>query len=335
MGWSGRGRSSAGPGDGAVIRRFLDSQGWARAARDVLAGDASARRYWRLEDEERGTALLMDASVTSDLGPFLHVAGLLREAGLAVPEILAAEPEAGLALVEDFGDAVFATLLAQGEPAEPLFDLAVDVLIHLHRRFDAAKAKLPAYDAELFLGQLDLFLDEVAGPPETARRAFAGHWRALLVPALAVPHSLLHRDYHAGNLILRSGRKGIAACGLLDFQDAGIGPIGYDIASLVEDARRDVPEALRRRAVRRYLAAFPDLDSPAIERSIAILALMRHLRVIGIFTRLARRDGKRDYLIHLPRLWRLVEGHLARPECAPLRAWFDVNSPTPRYSVPL
>ncbi len=314
---------------------FLAGQGLAKAAMTMLAGDASARRYWRLVEAGSGTHIVMDASATGDLASFRLVAGLLADLGLAVPEIRAVDPAAGLALIEDFGDALFADLWAGGQPPEPLFDLAVDVLIALHRRFEPASAPaLPRYDAALFLAQLELFLEQMEVTSEAAQGAFSGLWAELLATATGVPSSLLHRDYHAGNLVRREGEAGIAACGILDFQDAGLGPITYDLASLVEDARRDVTPALRRRAVARYLAAFPAIEAAGFERSLAILALMRHLRVVAIFLRLARCGGKTGYLVHLPRLWRLIEGHLARPECAALRDWFDANVAPPRYSEP-
>ncbi len=304
---------------------FLEAAGWGGVARVPLAGDASARRYWRLQRDDGACALLMDASATGDLERFQRIADLLRSHGIRVPAILNADTPQGLALLEDLGDGVFAGLLEAGAAPEPLFDLAVDVLIHLHRHFAPPAEPLPVYDAALFIDQLDLFLDEVA--PAGDRGLFENIWRDLLGPALAVPISLLHRDYHAGNLIRCPGARGIDACAVIDFQDAGLGPVTYDLASLVEDARRDVPDPLRRRAVARYLAAFPDRDGEGIEASLAVLALMRHLRVVAIFRRLARRDGKRDYLVHLPRLEALVRRHLSRPECASLAAWFQAYSP--------
>ena len=118
------------------------------------------------------------------------------------------------------------------------------------------------------------------------------------------------------------------ACGLLDFQDAVGGPASYDLVSLLEDARRDVPEGLRIAMTERYLAAFPELDRADFARSAAILAAQRNCKIIGIFTRLWRRDGKPAYLGHIPRVWRLLEGDVRRePALRPIADWLDRHLP--------
>jgi hypothetical protein len=227
----------------------------------------------------------------------------------------------GLLLLEDFGDDLFARRLDRGWPAGPLIDLAVDALCHLHRRFDVstAPAGLPRYDRATFLDQAMLFADVFLQAEAAA--GFRAAWERALAVVDDAPGSLLLRDFHAGNLMLLAGRTGVAACGLLDFQDAGLGPRAYDLVSLAEDARRDYPEALRTRACERYLAAFPELDRAAFARQAAVLATMRHFRVLGVFERLARERGRPEYLVHKPRLWRLVESHLAEPALAPVAAW--------------
>src|SRR5439155_20119268 len=130
--------------------------------------------------------------------------------------------------------------------------------------------------------------------------------------------TLVLRDYHVDNLMLLPDRCGVQGCGLLDFQDAVCGPPSYDLVSLLEDARRGVPAALRRAMTKRYLAAFPEIDRPAFHCSAAILAAQRNCKILGIFTRLWRRDGKPGYLVHLPRVWRLLEQDLAHPALAPV-----------------
>lgn len=293
------------------IAVFLARTGWAAADRAPLAGDASTRRYVRLTDGER-SAVLMDAPPPENAATFVRVAGLLRGLDLSAPLVLAAELDAGLLLLEDFGDGAFARLLDDGLPAGPLYDLAVDALIALHRRFRAADGLQP-YDLARFLDQLKLYPELFGGD----RAAFLDAWRAPLEAALAGPRSLLLRDYHVGNLMLLTGREGVAQCGLLDFQDAGPGPCAYDLASLVEDARRDLEPTLRRRCLARYRAALP-LDPDGL----AVLAAMRHVRVLAVFERLAR-SGRPAYLAHVPRVRRLLTAHLAQPSLAAVRRWFE------------
>lgn len=333
-------------GRAQAVERFLDEAGWAGAGLSLLAGDASGRRYLRLgrgQGRSRRSAVLMDsAPPAADVPPFLRVAGLLRATGLSAPDILAADPAAGLVLMEDFGDDVFAALLDRGAVPEPLFALAVDTLAELHRRFDAARdtAGLPVYDAARFLDQVMLFADvwlpEALGH-DAARRERPGlerAWREVLSGVPPLPASLLHRDFFACNLMLLPGRPGVAACGLLDFQDAGIGPVCYDLVSLLEDARRDVPPDLAEAMTARYLRAFPDLDPTGFRHAMAVVGAVRHARIAAVFVRLWSRAGKPGYLDHLPRVWRQIEASLRHPALAPVRAWFDLHLP-PGLRAPL
>ena len=305
------------------VAAFLAAGGWADAERQPLAGDASDRRYTRLR---RGTrsAVLMQAPPDAALDAFIRVGALLAGLGLTTPRLLAAERGRGLLLLEDFGDDVFARLLDAGAPPAPLVDLAVDVLAHLHRHFRGAEG-LPVYDAAGFEAQAMLFceaaLPGVADDLEAAAAEYRVAWAALLPETCAGPGSLLLCDYHAGNLVRLAERDGVAACGLLDFQDAGLGPRAYDLASLIEDARRDYPSEIRERALARYLAAFPELDATRFRRDLAVLAAMRHFRVLGIFERLARERRRPEYLVHRPRLWRFIAAHLEEAALAPVAAW--------------
>jgi aminoglycoside/choline kinase family phosphotransferase len=156
------------------------------------------------------------------------------------------------------------------------------------------------------------------------------------LPAASLPSpTLVLRDYHVDNLMLLPGRKGVAGCGLLDFQDAVLGPASYDLVSLLEDARRDVPAKLRHQMTERYLAAFPDLDAAAFRRSGTILAAQRNCKILGIFTRLWRRDGKPQYLPHIPRVWRLLQAEVARePALRPIGDWLDRNLPAALRRAP-
>jgi aminoglycoside/choline kinase family phosphotransferase len=263
------------------------------------------------------------------------VARLLHRLGLSAPGILAADEEAGLLLLEDFGDETYTRVLAAGGGEAALYTLATDLLIDLHRSFQASMAKsIPAYDDDRLLSEaallVDWYLPAVRGGVQTeaaVREEYLDRWRDTFAAARAIGATLVLRDYHVDNLMLLQGRRGIAACGLLDFQDAVIGPPSYDLVSLLEDARRDVPADLARRMIARYLDAFPALDPDAFRASYAIMGAQRSAKIVGIFTRLDRRDGKPIYLKHIPRVWRWLEGDLRHPALAALRAWFDRELP--------
>jgi len=316
-------------------RAFLKAQGLGAATVTPLAGDASFRRYFRVQEKARH-AVLMDAPPEHEnIQSFLRLARHLRELGYSAPEIFAVDEAAGLLLLEDLGEATYTQVLNRGDKEEPLYQLAIDLLVDLHSRplETAAPSDLPAYTDERFLDEAllftDWFLPTVTGEAtkEAVRKAFTALWPPLLKRAREVPETLVLRDYHVGNLLFMPKRKGICACGLLDFQDAVRGPITYDIVSLLEDARRNIVPDLVKRMKQRYLEKFPDLDEQAFARSIAILGAQRHCKVIGIFTRLFRRDEKPAYLSHLPRVWRLLETNLTEPELKPLSVWLDANVP--------
>jgi aminoglycoside/choline kinase family phosphotransferase len=323
------------------IAAFLAASGWAGVARRPLAGDASFRRYERLDEAGR-RAVLMDAPPPKeDVRPFIAVARVLRGLGLSAPKILAEDIAAGLLLLEDFGDSTYTRLLAAGAAEEPLYALAVDLLIALHRSFAPASASLlPSYDDQRLLTEasllVDWYLPAITGCATDAglRDEYLALWRALLPVARGVPDSLVLRDYHIDNLMLLGGRAGIAACGLLDFQDAVIGPRSYDLVSLLEDARRDVPADLTRAMLRRYVDAFPELDRAAFGASYAVLGAQRNCKIVGIFTRLCVRDGKPIYLAHIPRVWRLIEQDLRHPALAPVARWLDRHIPPPQRRIP-
>jgi aminoglycoside/choline kinase family phosphotransferase len=340
-------------------RKFLEAAGWGDAAREPLTGDASARKYVRLRNNNR-TAILMDASRLPEIvAPFVRIDEHLRQLGFSAPDILARGEQNSLLLLEDFGDATFAQLLDQPrssrgneaqtkignrqsaisnelEPPhvgsynpEQLFTLATDVLIALHRHPQATPEGLRAYSPDAMLADIELFLEVgqasslSSGQDARATSKFRKVWREVLPIAHRVPTSLLMRDYHAANLMLLPDRAGIRRAGLLDFQDAYQGPITYDLVSLLEDARRDVPEDLRNTMIARYLAQFPSLDRGAFETSIAILAALRHTRVLAIFEKLSR-EGKTDYKqLHSPRVARLLQTALAHPMLAGVKRWFD------------
>ncbi len=316
----------------ALIAEFLAATGWGDAERGLLADDASFRRYDRLRRGD-DQAVLMDAPPPmEDVRPFIHIDRLLRGMGLSAPEVLSEDIEAGLLLLEDLGDNTYTRVLADGGDEAALYELALDLLVALHRRFEG-DGKLPPYDDDAFLTEATLLTDwympaltgrETAA---AARTEYCKLWLAALAEARRMPATLVLRDYHVDNMIWLPERSGVAACGLLDFQDARLGPVTYDLVSLLEDARRDVPPALATKLLNRYLDAFPELDREAFAASYAIMGAQRSAKILGIFTRLDRRDGKPGYLTHIPRVWRWLEGALAHPALADLRAWFERELP--------
>lgn len=326
----------------AEIESFLASAGWAGADHATLAEDASFRRYERVSRSgER--AVLMDAPPErEDVRPFLAIARKLADLGFSAPGILAEDIAAGFLLLEDLGDATFTRLLDAGEAAGPLYEMATDVLIDLHRRpaAETVPPGLAPYDDDRFVTEAALltkcYLRAVTGTdtPEDVDATYRALWAKLLPLARNVPDTLVLRDFHVDNLIRIDGRDGVAACGLLDFQDAVAGPVTYDFISLVEDARRDVADDLHAAMRARYLDAFPDLSPDAFDTSCAILGAQRHCKVLGIFTRLRDRDGKDGYLHHVPRLWRLLERAVEHPALAPLKTWLGLHIPADLRIVP-
>jgi len=330
-----------------TIEAFLDRTEWRGARRAPLAGDASFRRYERLHKDGR-VAVLMDAPPPDeDVRPFTRIARHLAGLGFSAPQILAEDADAGLLILEDLGDDTYTNVLTIGDvPEIDLYSRAVDVLIDLHSRplDEAVPAGLPAYDEDRLLSETALFTDwylpAIRGTATEAgeRQSYLEAWRATLTPVANDTSALILRDYHVDNLIWLPSRPGVKACGLLDFQDAVAGAPAYDLMSLLEDARRDVDAGLRAAMIDRYHAALPrftnDADWQAFLAVFAVLAVQRHAKVIGIFTRLCVRDAKPDYLVHIPRVWGLLESHLTHPSLAALRDWFDAHVPKSERGMP-
>ena len=309
----------------AAIAAFLTDHGYGAAHSAPLAQDASFRRYLRLTGGPR-PAVLMDAPPPEDTRPFLRLAAHLAGIGLSVPDIVAADESAGLLLEEDLGDALLSAV--DSLPPELLFDAAVDALVAMQRA--APPAGLPAWDAaamaQAALGPLlDWWWPAAFGaaPPDAARADFATALDAMLAPLDNGPRCLVHRDWFAGNLIWLPDRDGPRRIGILDFQSAALGHPAYDLVSLLQDARRDIPASIAQHGMDRYLAARPDLDPTAFRSAFAACAAQRHLRVACQWVRLARRDGRPQYLVHGPHTWRLLESALRHPAAAPLAAALD------------
>jgi aminoglycoside/choline kinase family phosphotransferase len=292
----------------------------------------------------------MDANPADgeDVRPFACLSQHLRQLGVCAPDVLAADAANGFLLLQDFGDATFTRCLAQGnEIAEDyLYDMAVDVLLHLHDQGHAALADVPAYDAATCQREADLLPDWYI-PAATgqalsaaAKAAYHAAWQAILPHIYRVPQTLVLRDFHVDNLVCLHAladlpvANPVAGCGVLDYQDALIGPCTYDVMSLMEDARRDIAPARIIRQQQRYLAHFPALNAEDFLASWAVFAAQRHCKVIGIFARLMVRDDKPIYLQHIPRVWRLLEHHLQNPILAPLAQWIETHIPSHKRSFP-
>jgi len=307
---------------------FLDACGWGGLVPVPLAGDASFRRYYRLGRNGSSTVLMDAPPPQEDVGAYVVVAALLRDLGFSAPEVLAEDRDKGFLLLEDFGDDTYTRLLERGADEPGLYALAVDTLVALQRAAERhGTLELPAYDIERLLAEAALLVDWYRPLGRGLREEYLALWRAVLPDAEVSSPTLVLRDYHVDNLLLLPDRPGVRGCGLLDFQDAVSGPPSYDLVSLLEDARRDVPAPLRRAMTERYLAAFPALDQSAFLRSAAILAAQRNCKIIGIFTRLWKRDGKPQYLSHIPRVWRLLEQDLGHPALASITRWLDHHLP--------
>lgn len=276
------------------------------------------RAYDRLTGAGGQTAILMDAppGTGEDVRPFVRIATFLRAAGLSAPEILAEDAPSGLLLIEDFGDALFADLMAADPDRQlPLYRAAADVLLAL-RAVDPPD--LQVCDAHWLTSMLDPVWDWYA--PETDRQAKA-EFLALFDPlARQVAETrkvLMLRDFHAQNLLLLPDRDGVRRVGILDFQDAMLAHPAYDLVSILQDARRDVDPGIEAAIVDYYLKS-ADSDPEPFRRSYAVLGLQRNLRILGIFARLCLRDGKAAYVDLIPRVWGYVTRNLTQPDLAPL-----------------
>jgi aminoglycoside/choline kinase family phosphotransferase len=326
-----------------------------------MQGDASTRIFERLTLDNQTTVFMNAppkpdgppvrdgkpysaiAHLAEDTIPYVAMAGGLRERNLSAPAILHADPGRGLIVMEDLGD----ERIVGGDPPAPIetrYEAAVDLLISLHRRKlpDSMPVaphldyRLPRYDMEAFLIEAELLLDWYlvsadAAPADEARKTFVALWREALEPAIAAPPTWVLRDYHSPNLLWLGDRENVARIGVLDFQDALTGPAAYDVASLLQDARVDVPEAMEMALLSRYVRARlsdnANFDTAEFTRLYATLAAQRATKILGIFARLDRRDGKSQYLRHMPRLWNYLQRSLSHPALASLKEWYDANVP--------
>ena len=278
----------------------------------------------------------------ADCARFVAASRYLRKCGLAAPDIYAADTAQGFLLLEDLGIALYTDILADGGDERVLYEGAIDGLVRLHA--DPAPAMLArdkplfAYDETALLAEVDLltewFFPAALGHAADSS-AIAEHralWREALEGIAGGTPVFVHRDYHAQNLLWRGDRSGLARIGMIDFQDALAGSPAYDLVSLLEDARRDVATELADDMMERYLAKSrahgATLDGERFRAEAALLAAQRNAKIIGIFARLAKRDGKARYLSHLPRVWGYIEQDLSHPGLRGLKQWYDRNIPS-------
>lgn len=348
---------------------FLKAAGLADAARAPLPGDASTRRYERLTPTTGPTLMLMDQAPAAESQPcdpswtpqqrhaagwnavarlsagrieaFAAVAAHLKSLGLSAPEIPALDAANGLAVLEDFGDDLFARVIESGADETPLYLAAIEALAVLHEAGVPPETlhgpggdwPLLTYDETALQGGADLFVEWLPKLDDRVRfdAAAVADWRAAWAPIVASGAAgasvMAHRDYHAENLIWLPGRDGPARVGMIDFQDAVRAHPSWDLHSLLQDARRDVSPALEAEALDRYFALRPGVDRAAFMADYAGLAALNEARIIGIFARLIARDGKPRYRKFLPRMWRHLNANLDQPALAPVARWFDRHVP--------
>jgi aminoglycoside/choline kinase family phosphotransferase len=307
---------------------FLATTPWRDAAMHAFKQDASFRQYFRLQAGPK-PALLMDAPTDKgSIKPFVTISKHLQKLGLSAPQIYRTDEKNGFVLLEDFGDQTFTRLLAQDREELSLYLLATDCLTRLHNHKLATKIELPHREQtqiEEALIFCDWFYPALYGKPcpQKSREQYIAAWQSVLAQRVAGPDVLVLRDFHVDNAMLLSDRSGVQRCGLLDFQDAAIGPAAYDFMSLLEDARRDVSTQTVDACRQRYLENSQVIGSTEnFATDCAIFAAQRHTRIAGIFMRLYKRDGKKLYLQHLPRVTRLLRGHLDHPALDVLERWF-------------
>jgi len=309
----------------AAAPAFLDATEWRGADIAPLAGDASFRRYFRVHKNGR-SAVLMDAPPEhEDSRPFLKVAQHLLDIGFRSPRIIAQDLEQGLILLEDFGDARMKEVIEADPASEYAFYAeAIALLAQLHL---SPPGDLPPYDMEVYqreAGLFPLWYAPAVGLNVDAD-SYVAAWDAALAPIAADRSVTVLRDYHAENIM----RLDDGMLGLLDFQDALAGHPAYDLVSLLQDARRDVSPELEAVMIDHYRRQRPFDDA-----AYALLGAQRNAKILGIFTRLWKRDGKPRYLSLQARVWGYLERDLAHPALAPVKRWFDANVPEAARTQP-
>jgi tRNA threonylcarbamoyl adenosine modification protein YjeE len=345
----------------AAVRQFIAESGYSEALRARLQGDASTRLYERLVLGDKQVILMNSprrpdgppvrdgkpysaiAHLADNVVPFVAMANGLKQLGFSAPTIHHADLEQGLLVIEDLGD----EHVVGGEPPAPIkerYETAVDTLLALHGHAvpdvlpvsPHVEHRIPRYDMTAFLIEaellLDWFLPRLGAPlPDSERESFRALWRELIQPAIDLPPTWVLRDFHSPNLLWLPRRSELARLGLLDFQDAVMGPPAYDLASLLQDARVDVPEQLELALLGRYVRGRrqreADFDPTQFIKIYVTLAAQRASKILGIFARLDMRDGKPQYLRHMPRVWGYLQRSLSHPALESLNAWYLAHVP--------
>ena len=316
----------------AGIDSFLQNAGWGAAVIDPIPGDASFRRYFRIAEQGRNAMLMFAPPPEEDPQPFLHVAHWLADNKMRAPQIYAEDAGQGWVLLEDFGDDRMRDWLdanPQGETGA--YTRAVDALAQLHTK---PAGPFASYDMDVY-GREAALLTEWYCPAmqiDVDADGYLQAWNAALAPMLARMRAgeqtevTVLRDYHAENIMLIGpDEAGQGDQGLIDFQDALVGHPAYDLVSLLQDARRDVSPDLERRMLDHYLAK--TAAGTEFVADYARLGAQRNAKIVGIFARLWKRDGKPRYLSYIPRVWEALERDLRHPALAPVATWFDANIP--------
>lgn len=360
---TGHGKAAAQVTRLEALRQFLTGASYIDAKRQRMPGDASTRSYARLTRDDQSVILMNSPKrpdgpaiydgksysaavhLAEDVKPFVAIDNGLRERGLSAPTIHHADLEGGFLITEDFGRESF----VEGKPPRPIaerYEAAVDTLAALHRDplpdvlpiAPQITYSIPTFDVDAMLVEITLMLewylpDRGMTPPSTAREEFVTQWRDLLSKTDSLRKTWVLRDFHSPNLIWLAERPETLRVGVLDFQDAVLGPAAYDLVSLLQDARIDVPEQLELTLLTRYIKARQASDNtfnPAsFAESYAIMSAQRNTRLLGTFARLNRRDGKPQYLRHQPRIWTYLTRSLAHPVLGGIRGWYDAHVPPP------
>lgn len=317
-----------------LAHRFLTRLDWQHARRAVLAGDASNRRYDRLWRGDQ-PAVLMDASPDKgeDTRPFVTIAQALCDLGLSAPKVIGSDAENGFLLLEDLGDDLFARVVDRSPSQEALlYGAAMTALVHLHSAPPHPElSALANYDAATMapLSALayDWYLGETQAKNDDAKQRFMDIFDPILAKYAECDVTIL-RDFHAENLLWLPDRQGVERVGLLDFQDAMRGGRAYDVVSLLMDARRDVSPKVQQEMIALYCAQ-SGCDRAEFEAQYHVLGAQRNLRILGVFARLSRRDGKKHYVDMIPRVWDHLMINLDHDALAPVSAVIQQDLPRP------
>lgn len=311
-----------------LIEQFVKTHLVGESFLQPLLADASFRRYIRVTHQSNNYIVMDAPPDKEDVLPYMQIGRFLKKAGYSTPEILAVDEQQGFLLLEDLSDDTFSRLLKKdGASEEKFYAGAIELLADWYQGGLSVDAlDIPLYDKAVYMREVkllsDWFLPQWLDGEELkqAQASYIECWEGLFAATALQTNCFVHRDYHADNLMWLAVRKGHAKIGLLDFQDALKGDAAYDVVSLLEDARRDVSVVLAEKMRVLYVEK-SGIDAAHFDAAYALLAAQRNAKIIGIFTRLAARDGKLHYLDFLPRVWRYFEGDIAHSTLAPLALW--------------